>query len=199
MIPRSSSPNRHIRFARVASLGAFLFANFSAIASAAQLTPCFTPGEDCVAFIVRNIETAKSELLVQAYGFTSTPIIEAIANAKQRGVSVKVILDKSNERGQYTGATYLKNHDIEVLIDDKVAIAHNKVMVIDGAKVITGSFNFTQAAQLKNAENVLLITDDEDIADAYAVNWYRRAAQSRPYNDFRHNAAAAGSLKSNQD
>jgi phosphatidylserine/phosphatidylglycerophosphate/cardiolipin synthase-like enzyme len=196
MILRSSGPNRHIRFA---TLGTLLLLYFSATASAAQLTPCFTPGEDCVAFIVRNIEAAKSELLVQAYGFTSTPIIQAIGNAKQRGVTVKVILDKSNERGQYTGATYLKNHDVDVLIDDKVAIAHNKVMVIDGAKVITGSFNFTQAAQLKNAENVLLITDDEDIADAYAVNWYRRAAQSRPYNDLRKNAAVAGAPKSNLD
>jgi phosphatidylserine/phosphatidylglycerophosphate/cardiolipin synthase-like enzyme len=64
--------------------------------------------------------------------------------------------------------------------DDKVAIAHNKVMVIDGATVITGSFNFMQAAQQKNAENVLLITDDDDIANAHAVNWHRRAAQSSP-------------------
>jgi phosphatidylserine/phosphatidylglycerophosphate/cardiolipin synthase-like enzyme len=180
-------------------LATFLLLSFTTIASAAQLTPCFTPGEDCVAFIVGNIEAGKSELLVQAYGFTSTPIIQAIANAKQRGVTVKVILDKSNERGQYTGATYLKNHNIDVLIDDKVAIAHNKVMVIDGAKVITGSFNFTQAAQQKNADNVLLITDDEDIADAYAVNWHRRAAQSRPYNDFRKNTAVAGPPGPNED
>ena len=48
---------------------------------------------------------------------------------------------------------------IQPLIDDKHAIAHSKVMVIDSATIITGSFNFTKAAEEKNAENLLMITD----------------------------------------
>jgi len=56
-----------------------------------------------------------------------------------------------------TGATYLVNHGILPLIDDRVSIAHNKGMMIDGRDVITGSFNFTGAAQERNAENVLLV------------------------------------------
>jgi phosphatidylserine/phosphatidylglycerophosphate/cardiolipin synthase-like enzyme len=56
---------------------------------------------------------------------------------------VQVILDRTNEQAGYTGATYLHNHGVEPLIDDKVSIAHNKVMVIDGHDVVTGSFNFT--------------------------------------------------------
>jgi phosphatidylserine/phosphatidylglycerophosphate/cardiolipin synthase-like enzyme len=54
-----------------------------------------------------------------------------------------VILDKSQWTEKYSGATYLANHKIPVLIDDKHAIAHNKVMIIDDNTVITGSFNFT--------------------------------------------------------
>ena len=63
--------------------------------------------------IVHAIDDAKSELLVQAYGFTSGPIIPAVARAKERGVNVRVILDKINEQKRYTAATYLKNHGPE--------------------------------------------------------------------------------------
>jgi phosphatidylserine/phosphatidylglycerophosphate/cardiolipin synthase-like enzyme len=156
-------------------------------ASAAELTACFTPGQDCTSLIVRQIDFAKSELLVQSYGFTSPAIIQAIGRAKDRGVNVEVILDRVNEQKRYTGATYLLNHGIDPLIDDRVAIAHNKVLVIDGQHVLTGSFNFTKAAQEKNAENVLLINDDPILAAAYAENWHRRAAISRPLRDFRTN------------
>jgi len=45
------------------------------------------------------------------------------------------------------------------MIDANHAIAHNKVMIIDGETVLTGSFNFTKAAQEKNAENLLIIRD----------------------------------------
>ena len=156
-------------------------------ALASELTTCFTPGQDCTAFVVHQIDGAKSELLVQGYTLTSAPIIQAIGRAKDRGVNVKVILDRVNEQKRYTGATYLLNHGINPLIDDRVAIAHNKVVVIDGQHVVTGSFNFTRAAQGKNAENVLLISDDPTLAATYAANWQRRAAVSRPLRDFRTN------------
>lgn len=76
---------------------------------------------------------------------------------------------------------YLVNHGIAPLVDDRVTMAHSKVMVIDGRDVITGSFNFTKAAQQRNAENVLLIKDDAPLASAYAANWQRRAAGARPF------------------
>ncbi len=169
----------------IAGFGFLLLALPSALG--AELTPCFTPGEDCTAFIARQIDGAKSELLVQAYTFSSAPIIQAIGRAKDRGVDVRVILDRVSEQQRYTGATYLQNHGISPLIDDLVSIAHNKVIVIDGRDVITGSANFTKAAQSRNAENVLLIKDSPTLAAAYAANWQRRAAVARPLRDFRQN------------
>lgn len=152
---------------------------------ATELRSCFTPGEDCTSLIVQQINNAKSSVLVQAYSFTSEPIIAALGQAKQRGVDVRAILDKTNEQERYSAATFLTNHGIAVLIDDKPAIAHNKVMVLDGMDVITGSFNFTKAAQERNAENVLVIKQEPRLAQAYTENWKRRAAASRPYEDFR--------------
>jgi phosphatidylserine/phosphatidylglycerophosphate/cardiolipin synthase-like enzyme len=167
------------------ALGAImLVSGFLPCAQAIELRACFVPDEDCTALIVRSIEATKSELLVQAYGFTNAPIIQAVVNAKERGINVKIILDKMNEQKQYTAASFLRNHGIEPLIDDKVAIAHNKVMVLDRRNVITGSFNFTKAAQQRNAENVLFVVDVPQIAEAYARNWQRRAEQSRRYGDF---------------
>lgn len=138
---------------------------------------CFTPGEECTQEIVDAIADAKKQILVQAYSFTSAPIARALVDAHKRGVDIKVILDKSQRSARYTSSTFLINQGIPTWIDYKVAIAHNKVMVIDGETVITGSFNFTSAAQNKNAEN-LLILQDPGLAKVYTHNWYGRLAQS---------------------
>jgi phosphatidylserine/phosphatidylglycerophosphate/cardiolipin synthase-like enzyme len=62
----------------------------------------------------------------------------------------------------------------------KPAIAHNKVMVIDRATVITGSFNFTAATQKSNAENPMLIEDPMP-AGKYRANWEARQKASKVY------------------
>ena len=130
----------------------------------------FSPKGGCTEAIVKEINAAKAELKVQAYSFTSPPIAEAIAKAHARGVKTMVILDDSNETAKYSGATYLANHAVPTFIDAKHAIAHNKIMVIDGATVITGSFNFTEAAENSNAEN-LLILHRTDVAQKYLANF----------------------------
>jgi phosphatidylserine/phosphatidylglycerophosphate/cardiolipin synthase-like enzyme len=155
-----------------------------AVAAGSSRSTCFTPGQDCTSLIVSTIDSAKTELLVQAYGFTAPEIVNAIVRAKDRGVKVQVILDKSNESEQESGASSLVLHGITPQIDDTVAIAHNKVMVIDQSTVITGSFNFTESAQKRNAENVLVITGDAGLAAIYKKNWEGRSAASRPYLGF---------------
>lgn len=141
---------------------------------------CFTPGGQCTGLIVQALEGAKETVLVQAYSFTSAPIAKALTEAHNRGVDVRVILDKSQKSERYSELTFLRNAGIPVWIDYKVAIAHNKVMIIDGETVVTGSFNFTKAAQDKNAENVLIIRDRE-LAKEYTNNWQSRLSQSVRY------------------
>lgn len=147
-----------------------------------EISTCFTPGENCTQFVVDAINLGRNEILVQAYNYTSPPILKALADAKTEDeVDVSVILDKSNEQLRYTGATYMKNHGIPVLIDYEVAIAHSKVVIIDQRHVLTGSFNFTESAQKRNAENVILIKNDPALAKRYVDNWNRRAKVSREY------------------
>jgi len=142
---------------------------------------CFTPGENCTDLIIKNMNKAKKSLLVQAYSFTSAPIAKAIIEAKNRGVDVKVILDKSQFSQKYSSSKFLMNQEIQIWKDDKVAIAHNKVMIIDENITITGSFNFTKAAQSKNAENVLII-EDSVLAKKYSENWFNRQRVSTKIN-----------------
>lgn len=55
-------------------------------------------------------------------------------------------------------------------IDSAHAIAHNMVMIIYGETVITGSFNFTKAAEEHNAQN-LLIMRNAGVTQIYLDNW----------------------------
>jgi phosphatidylserine/phosphatidylglycerophosphate/cardiolipin synthase-like enzyme len=145
-----------------------------------QTQVCFSPNGGCTETIVNQIEAAKSEILVQAYSFTSAPIAKALVNAHKRGVKVEAILDKSQKSERYTSATFISNAGIPTYIDSKHAIAHNKIMIIDKETVVTGSFNFTKAAEEKNAEN-LLITRNKDLAKIYMENWYKHKEHSESY------------------
>jgi phosphatidylserine/phosphatidylglycerophosphate/cardiolipin synthase-like enzyme len=130
--------------------------------------------------IIRELNKAKNTILVQAYTFTSAPIAKALLNAHKREVKVEVIFDKSQRTDQYSSATFFFNQGIQVKIDAQHAIAHNKIMIIDGETVITGSFNFTKAAEENNAEN-LLVVRDRKLTEKYIKNWQEHAQHSEVY------------------
>jgi phosphatidylserine/phosphatidylglycerophosphate/cardiolipin synthase-like enzyme len=142
----------------------------------------FSPKGGCTAAIVEQIRTAKNTIDMQAYSFTSTDIAAALAQAKDQGVKVRAILDrKENETGQYSGATYLFNHQVPTWTDGKHPIAHNKIMILDSETIITGSFNFTKQAESGNAENLLIITGKPKLAAAYEKNFEEHLGHSEPY------------------
>jgi phosphatidylserine/phosphatidylglycerophosphate/cardiolipin synthase-like enzyme len=140
----------------------------------------FSPRGGCTEAVVDSLGKAKSNVLVQAYSFTSAPIAKALVEAHRRGVKVEVVLDRSQRTEKYSSATFIFNNGIPCFIDSRHAIAHNKVLVIDGQTVITGSFNFTKAAEDNNAENLLVIQDRE-LAAKYAQNWSIHREHSEPY------------------
>lgn len=148
----------------------------------------FSPKGGATEAIVRELGTARRQVLINAYSFTSPPIQKAVVNAHSRGVEVRAILDESQETANYSSAAFLVNAGVPVLIDHKHAIAHSKIMVIDQATIITGSFNFTRSAEEKNAENLLVIKNAPNLVREYVQNWNNNAKICRPYD--RANAAA---------
>jgi phosphatidylserine/phosphatidylglycerophosphate/cardiolipin synthase-like enzyme len=144
----------------------------------------FSPRGGCAEAVVEALSGAKATILVQAYSFTSAPIAKALVEAHRRGVNVMVVLDKSQRTEKYSSATFVRNAGIPCYIDAQHAIAHNKIMIIDGRTVLTGSFNFTKAAEEKNAEN-LLVLQDQDLASKYALNWVIHRQHSTLYGGLR--------------
>ena len=117
---------------------------------------------------------------MQAYSFTSKPILAALLSAQRRGVKVQLILDRSNLTQKSSEADEAVDAGIPVLIDAKHEISHNKVIIVDAELVITGSFNFTHNAEESNAENLVLLRS-RDLAARYMQNWLAHARHSEPY------------------
>ncbi len=145
-----------------------------------EIKVCFSPRGGCTETVVRQLDAAQQTVFVQAYSFTSAPIARALVDAHKRGVHVEVILDKSQRSEKYSSADFVAHAGIPTYIDAEHAIAHNKIMIVDGRFVVTGSFNFTKSAEEHNAENLLVIHDPL-LAATYAANWKAHAAHSEPY------------------
>lgn len=146
----------------------------------------FTPWDKAEDLIVDSIRQAKRRILVQAFSFTSRVLANALIAAKRRGVDVQLLADQEQTfGGESSRIPELAQAGIAVFLEVRYQSAHNKVMVIDDgtldAAVITGSYNWTYAAQYKNAENVLILRHNPDVANAYAGNWRRHRADALPY------------------
>jgi phosphatidylserine/phosphatidylglycerophosphate/cardiolipin synthase-like enzyme len=149
---------------------------FGAIPSTAV---CFSPKGGCTEAIVRELQHARHEVLVQAYSFTSDSITLALVDAKKRGAHVDVLLDRSNEQETYSELHILLEKGLAPLIDAHHAIAHNKIMIIDQRTVITGSFNFTNQAEHENAENLVILKGHPELVKQYRQNFLAHKAHSQ--------------------
>lgn len=138
---------------------------------------CFTPSQACLPMIIAELDQAKTTIQMQAYSLTSKPIADALIRAKRRGVHIIVLADKSQKRERYTQVKLLKRSGIAVYIDHRPAIAHNKIIIIDGLTVIGGSYNFSNSAESRNAENVTIIKN-KDFAALYEANFKKRLGLS---------------------
>lgn len=146
----------------------------------------FTPGDEAATLVIEALRKAKRQVLVQSYSFTHKDIAQALVDARRRGLDVQFIADPlQHQRGKTSLVDWLSEEGVPVWLDGEHAAAHNKVMVIDNgtadAAVITGSFNFTHAAQFRNAENLLLLRGHPALVEAYAANWRRHRIHSLPY------------------
>jgi phosphatidylserine/phosphatidylglycerophosphate/cardiolipin synthase-like enzyme len=145
-----------------------------------QVTPYFSPKGGCQAAVVGELKKARREILVLAYSFTADPITYALVDAKKRGVHVDIVLDKSNEVERYSDLRIFLDQGLAPTVDHNHAIAHNKVMIIDGKTLVTGSYNFTKQAEDENAENLLIIKGHPELVKVYRQNFQIHKSHSKP-------------------
>jgi phosphatidylserine/phosphatidylglycerophosphate/cardiolipin synthase-like enzyme len=173
--------NRNFRLA-LALLGCLAAWSPPMSARAQQWAVYFSPGGGATEAIVRAVDKARISLYVQAYIISSSAIVKAISAAHRRGVLVKVILDQGQLTDNFSALPSLLAARVPIWIDAAHQIAHNKIMIIDGETVITGSFNFTRSAEYYNAENLLVIRD-KALADRYEANFQEHLRHSQPYGE----------------
>lgn len=158
----------------------------AAIPATGTVQVAFPPWDNAEALVLGAIRDAGGEILVQAYSFTSRSIARALIAAHRRGVVVRVLADAEQTRQmENSQIPELAAAGIRVSLETRYQSAHSKVIVIDagtGAEtVLTGSYNWTYAAQSKNAENLIVLRGNAPLTRAYRDNWLRHAAEAQAF------------------
>jgi len=119
-------------------------------------------------YLIEKINNAKSSIDVAVYQFDLESVVQALINAKNRGVDVRVVYD--NDYADPAKISELENAGIKAIPDDRSAFMHNKFFVFDDQCLWTGSFNITENAAYKNDENALYFCSD-DAAENYTTEF----------------------------
>jgi phosphatidylserine/phosphatidylglycerophosphate/cardiolipin synthase-like enzyme len=133
---------------------------------------CFSRVERCDVLLINLINRANRSVYVAVYSFTRDSLATALISAKERGVEVRVVIER--ERAYEQGSEYprLKSAGVDVRLDGNPNLMHHKFMVIDGYIVVTGSYNWSSAAEERNDENVVVIFD-KDVAQRFVQEFER--------------------------
>lgn len=145
----------------------------------ATIETAFAPGDEPARLVAAAIGEATREVRVMTYQLTSGRIVNALRFAAARGIDVKVIVDEATcEARRFPPvADVLTRAGVEVTCDGKHPIHHNKVVIVDGVNVVTGSFNFSPSAE-RNAENTNVLRNVPHVAAAYLAVWAEHRAHS---------------------
>ncbi|MGC9031682.1 MAG: phospholipase D-like domain-containing protein [Minisyncoccia bacterium] len=128
----------------------------------------FSPENDCEGLIEREIENSKKSINFATFSFTNRNIAEKIIEKRNKGLSVKGIIEDYNIF-PYSVFYLLLSYNCDVRKSCMSGFLHDKFFIIDREKVITGSFNPTKKAK-ENVEIVCLI-NNESIAEKFYREW----------------------------
>jgi phosphatidylserine/phosphatidylglycerophosphate/cardiolipin synthase-like enzyme len=173
----------------IAFAGGFLAGNREAPSRATAQNPpsagtkCyFSPQGGCTDAVVDQLAAARHSIQLEGYALTSPPIADALAAARHRGVDVTLVLDAAQTSEHREQARNLVHAGIAVYLDARHAVADNRVILIDEQVIISGSFNFTPAAESQNAENLLILRDQPQPQAAYENDFRTHLSHSQRYD-----------------
>ncbi|MBI5368909.1 MAG: hypothetical protein HZA54_17875, partial [Planctomycetes bacterium] len=136
----------------------------------------FSPKGGARERLLREIAAARSTLDICVYNISSEEIAQALTAAKKRGCAIRVICDKVQAGQSSSDVDSLKKAGIEVTVTSgiKGGYMHNKFAIFDHAVLATGSYNWSDRAEEKNRENLLIIRDAETLGrfrEEFASLW----------------------------
>jgi phosphatidylserine/phosphatidylglycerophosphate/cardiolipin synthase-like enzyme len=143
----------------------------------------FSPKGEAEELVLKLIRSARSDIQMMAYSYTSKPIISALLKAKRRGVRVAVAVDSSNitDKVAKSALSALIRTGVEVRTVTKMRIVHDRILIVDGKHLKFGSFNYAMAASAGNPENVTVFWDAPELAEVYFDHWQRRWRQGMTF------------------
>lgn len=147
----------------------------------------FSPDGGAEELVLRSIASARKQIRLAAYSFTSAPVVRGLVDARGRGVDVAVLVDYKNnlQEDRYgkgrAALNLLANAGIPVRTIASYPIHHDKYIVIDGVTTQTGSFNYSAAAAKYNSENVLVLWNEPQTAGRFLKHWTSRWNQGTDY------------------
>lgn len=133
----------------------------------------FSPEDNTIDHLLALVNGAQKSIYFLVFSFTSDELANAFIAAQARGIEVRGVLDAgqvtSNQGGKYAR---LRAAGIEVRLDGEGGNMHNKVLIVDGEIVVTGSYNFSANAENNNDENTLII-HDSGLAGLFTAEFLR--------------------------
>lgn len=142
---------------------------------------CFSPGDACLRTILAELGRARRRADICVFTITDDRIAEAIVAAHRRGVSVRVLTDNDKQFDGGSDIERLRRAGIAVKVDETEHHMHHKFAVLDDARLLNGSYNWTRSAGSFNEENLVVTTDAalvKAFARQFAVLWDALAAGS---------------------
>ena len=135
--------------------------------SYAEIRIFFSPEGGIAEEIIKQIDSAQEYIDIAIYSLTYESIAEAIIRAEKRGVKIRILMDKGQSQGKSSKYKFFLDNDIAIIQDRHTGIMHNKIAIIDGRILFTGSYNWSQSAEERNQENLLQFIDEEEIIEIH--------------------------------
>lgn len=143
----------------------------------------FSPEGSARKLVLETISSAKTSIQVLAYAFQAPDIAQALVAAHQRGVEVRIVVDKKRNEGKTSRVAMdlVVRGGVQLRTNDHFHIHHDKTMIVDGDAVETGSFNYAPSAETANSENVVVIRGMPEVSLQYMAHWQSRWDLGVPY------------------
>lgn len=147
----------------------------------------FSSGKDdhsAQTMVLHLINGAHKSIEMMAYEFKAPDIVAALDKAAERGVNVSVVIDYRANKGNKLALAAVSDaisHGIVIRVDSHYHIQHDKVMIVDGRILETGSFNYAPTAESANSENILVLRHVPQVVKRYQQHFDSRWQYGVPY------------------
>jgi len=177
--PTQAQHNLHMKNLRRIALAALLALPIASFAQS-SVQVGFSPEGSARKLVLDTIASAKTSI---HYAFQAPDIAQALVAAQQRGVDVRIVVDKKRNEGKTSKAAMdlVVRGGVQLRTNDHFHIHHDKAMIVDGDAVETGSFNYAPSAETANSENVVVIRGMPQVSLQYVAHWQSRWDLGVPY------------------